>query len=290
MSVVTIGGVRATRIEESYEPNFDAAMFFADWRPEILAEYPWIAPDHYNPASAMLKLSVHSWLLEAGSKKILIDTCVGNHKQRPHRPKWHLMEKPYLARLAAAGVRPEEIDLVMCSHLHVDHVGWNTRLENGRWVPTFPNAKYVFSREDYDHFTAIDRDLVKGPAGGGSFRDSVLPVVEAGLAQMVSGGGALDEYLSYEPTPGHTPGSITIKLADRGQQAAFCGDVLHHALQVHHPDWNSFACGDPVNARLSRRKVLEHCAGTGARLMPAHFGQPFTCHIEGVGDGFRPRF
>jgi glyoxylase-like metal-dependent hydrolase (beta-lactamase superfamily II) len=291
MTAVKIGGATVTRIEESYAPIFDATKFFPDWRPNVVDEHrDWMVPDHYDPTSGFLKFSVHSWLIKLGGRAILIDTCVGNHKPRPTLPMWHLMETRYLERMAEAGIRPEQIDMVMCTHLHVDHVGWNTRLDNGRWVPTFANARYVFSQEDYDHYLAGHLDPEKGPTSHGSFRDSVLPVVEAGLAQMVSGAHAIDEHLSIDPAPGHTPGSIAISLASHGQRALFCGDVLHHAMQVFHPDWNSFFCADPVNARKSRRKVLEDCAGSGALLMPAHFGAPFLCHIDERGSRFTPRF
>ena len=290
MTRLRIGAATAARIEESYEPNFNAVRFFPDWDPAVLEEHAaWVLPDHYDPASGRLKLSVHSWLLTVGGKRILIDACVGNHKPRAARPMWDMLQTPYLERLAGAGAQPEQIDMVMCTHLHVDHVGWNTRLDNGRWVPTFPNAKYVFSTQDYEHYLALDRDAEKGPANLGSFRDSVLPIVEAGLAQMVSGAAALDENLLVEPAPGHTPGTIAIKFESRGERALFCGDILHHALQVYRPDWNSFACADAANARASRRKVLEHCAG-GALLMPAHFGAPFACRIETRGSGFLPLF
>jgi glyoxylase-like metal-dependent hydrolase (beta-lactamase superfamily II) len=286
-----IGAATITRIEESYEPNFEARTFFPDWRDEIVAEHlHWMAPDHFEPATGWIKLSVHSWLIEIGGRTILIDTCIGNHKPRPARPKWHQLNTPYLDRLKAAGVRPEQVDMVMCTHLHVDHVGWNTRLDNGRWVPTFPNARYVFSKADYDHFRAIDSDPQTGPASHGSFRDSVLPVVEAGLAQMVEGTQAIEEFLAVEPAPGHTPGHVVIKLASQSRQAFFCGDAIHHALQVYHPTWNSFACLDQEAARRTRRKLLEDCAGSGALLMPQHFGAPHLCHVEADGDGFRPRF
>jgi glyoxylase-like metal-dependent hydrolase (beta-lactamase superfamily II) len=290
MTQLRIGAAVAARIEESYEPNFNAVKFFPDWDPAVVQEHgDWLAPDHFDAASGFLKLSVHSWLLTVGGKRILIDACVGNHKPRAARPKWNMMDTKYLERLAAAGARPEQVDMVMCTHLHVDHVGWNTRLVNGRWVPTFPNARYVFSREDYEHYLAVDSDPEKGPANLGSFRDSVLPVVEAGLAQMVSGAAVLDESLCVEPAPGHTPGTIAIKFESRGERALFCGDILHHALQVYRPEWNSFACAHAANARQSRRGVLEQCAG-GALLMPAHFGAPFACHVESKGGRFVPRF
>jgi len=291
MTEVRIGAATVSRIEESYEPNFEAATFFADWQSDIVEKHrDWMVSDHFDPASGFLKLSVHSWLISIGGRTILIDACVGNHKPRPARPKWHLMQTRYLERMAEAGVQPEQIDIVMCTHLHMDHVGWNTRLDNGRWVPTFPNARYVFSQADYDHYLALDRDPEKGPVNHGSFRDSVLPVVDAGLAQMVSGVHTVDEHLSIEPAPGHTPGTVAIKLASRGERAVFCGDILHHAVQVFHPEWNSFACADATNARKSRRRVLEDCAGSGALLMPAHFGAPFVCHIDERGSRFTPRF
>ena len=291
MVEVKLGGATATRIEETYEPNFEATKFFADWTPDTVRQHrDWMVPNHYDEASGWLKLSIHSWLIKVGGKRILIDTCVGNHKPRPHRPKWDMMQSKYLERLAAAGVEPDQIDMVMCTHLHVDHVGWNTRLDNGKWVPTFKNAKYVWSREDFDFYEKLDKDPQKGPANAGSFRDSVLPVVEAGLAQMVSGAAVLDENLSVDPAPGHTPGTIAIKFESQGSKALFCGDILHHAVQVFNPQWNSFACLDQVNAPKSRRAALEHCAGSGALLMPCHFGAPFTCHIDHKGSGFAPRF
>jgi glyoxylase-like metal-dependent hydrolase (beta-lactamase superfamily II) len=264
MIEVKLGAATATRIEESYEPNFEAKTFFPDWNPDVVREHgSWMSPNHYDAASGWLKLSIHSWLLKIGGKTILIDTCVGNHKSRRHRPKWDMMTTPYLDRLKAAGVTPDQIDMVMCTHLHVDHVGWNTRL---------------------------DTDPQKGPANGGSFRDSVLPVVEAGLVQMVTGASQLDENLRITPAPGHTPGTIRIEFESKGEKALFCGDILHHALQVYHPEWNSFACLDQDNARKSRRAAIEHCAGSGALLMPCHFGAPFHCHIDHKGSGFAPRF
>jgi glyoxylase-like metal-dependent hydrolase (beta-lactamase superfamily II) len=291
MTVANVGAAKVTRIEETYGPNFDARTFFKDWSDESIAPHlPWMVPDHFDPASGKLKLSVHSWLLEVGGKKVLIDTCIGNHKSRKHRPFWDQLNTPYLERLAVAGVKPEEVDMVMCTHLHVDHVGWNTRLDNGRWVPTFPNARYVFSKTDYDHFLKIDNDPQQGPASGGAFRDSVLPIVEARLAQMIDDNAPIDEHLTTEPAPGHTPGHIIIKLASQSKQAFFCGDVIHHAIQVHNPHWNSFACIDAQAARRSRRKLLEDCAGSGGLMLPGHFGAPHLCHIDHKGDGFVPRF
>ena len=139
MTTLTIGAARVTRIEEMYKAHWDAPAFFPDWRPRLVEEHRgWMAPDHYDPATDCLKLSIHSWLIRLGGRTLLVDTCVGNHKPRPARPRWHLMESGYLRRLAEAGVRPEEIDLVMCTHLHADHVGWNTRLGTATGSRHFP--------------------------------------------------------------------------------------------------------------------------------------------------------
>ena len=199
------------------------------------------------------------------------------------------MNTPYLERLKAAGVTPDQVDMVMCTHLHVDHVGWNTRLENGRWVPTFKNAKYVFSQADYDFYQELDSDPQKGPANGGSFR-------EFGAAGRRGGPGADGRWAApsstriskIEPAPGHTPGTIAIKFESQGEKALFCGDILHHAVQVYHPEWNSFACLDAGQC------AQEPARGAGALrrhrarvLMPCHFGAPFTCHIDHKGRGLR---
>ena len=137
----------------------------------------WLAPHHYEAESGRIRLAVHSWLLKVGGKTILIDSCCGNNKNKPGRPFWHMLNEPYLERLAAASAKPEDIDLVMCTHLHHDHVGWNTRQKDGKWVPTFPNARYVFSKPDVDYFSKVDADPKEGPAELGTFRECVVPIL-----------------------------------------------------------------------------------------------------------------
>jgi glyoxylase-like metal-dependent hydrolase (beta-lactamase superfamily II) len=289
VSTFTIGAATITRIEETYEPNFEAAKFFAEWRPDVVERHrEWMLPHHYDPTSGKLKLSIHSWLVRVGGRTILIDACVGNDKPRPNRPLWHMMKTPYLDRLEKAGAKPADVDVVMCTHLHNDHVGWNTRLSDGRWIPTFPNARYLFNRTDFEHFKTIDAD--KQPGNAAAYKDSVQPIAEAGLADLISSTHMVDEHLTMEPAPGHTPGTMFITLASRGARAMFCGDIVHQAIQVFHPEWNSFACEDQENARKSRRLVLEKCAGSGALLMPTHFGAPFVCYIDAKGDQFAPRW
>jgi glyoxylase-like metal-dependent hydrolase (beta-lactamase superfamily II) len=184
-------------------------------------------------------------------------------------------------------VTPESIDFVMCTHLHVDHVGWNTQLQDGRWVPTFPKARYLFSKAEHDHWS--------GPAGKEGFNanvyeDSVLPVVAAGRADLVTGGEQIAGCLSVEPTPGHSIGHIAIKLLSGGQAAMFTGDIMHQPIQVYHPEWNSRFCEYPEQARQSRLKVLDFCADRDAMVFPAHFAGSFAGKILRQGERFSWEF
>jgi glyoxylase-like metal-dependent hydrolase (beta-lactamase superfamily II) len=292
MSVLTIGQARITRIEETYLPVYPPRHILPEWTDAIAAEHAdWLAPNHYDSAKDLIKLSVHSWLLQVGGKKILIDACCGNHKVRPTRPFWNMLDTPYLDRLAAAGARPAEIDYVMCTHLHHDHVGWNTQLRDGRWVPTFPNARYVISKSDFEYYRALDADPNKAePVEFGTFRECVLPVVEAGRADLVTGQHRLNEHVEIVPAPGHSAGHVVFRLESGGERAVFIGDVLHHLMQVYYPHWNFPKNSDAEQARASRRTVLEHRAATGALMLPAHVGAPFAGYIEAIAKGFRPRF
>lgn len=291
MTVFKIGRASITRVEEVYGPTYPATQIFPDLSEKIVAEHAhWIAPDHYEVSTGLIKLSVHSWLLQIGRQKILIDACCGNQKDKPGRPFWHMMNTPYLDRLRAAGARPDEIDLVMCTHLHHDHVGWNTQLRDGTWVPTFPNARYVFSKPDFEYYLKLDADPKEGPAELGTFRECVLPIVEAGRADLVTGPHRLNDYFEIMPAPGHSAGHVVFWLENQGERAVFIGDVWHHLLQVYYPHWNFPKNSDADQARASRRMVLEHCAATGALVLPAHVGAPFAGHIDATADGFAPRF
>jgi len=250
----------------------------------------WLAPDHYEIASKKIKLSVHSWLLQVDGRKILIDCCCGNHKPRPSRPHWNMLQEPWLDRLAAAGARPDEIDMVMCTHLHHDHLGWNTQLRDGKWVPTFPNARYVFSKVDYDYFAKIDADPATAPAEFGTFRECVIPVVEAGRADLITGPHKLNEFIDILPAGGHSPGHFAFKMNFGSNTAMITGDVFHHLLQVYYPDWNFPKNSDVNEARVSRRRVFEDCAATGAMVFPGHVGAPFAGFIDKTATGFKPRF
>jgi glyoxylase-like metal-dependent hydrolase (beta-lactamase superfamily II) len=289
--VFTVGQASITRIEEYYGATYSLRDTFPEWTDEHFAKHKhWLVPHHVDGDTGLIKLSVHSWLVQIGKQKILIDSCCGNNKSKPLRPFWHMLNTPYLERLAAAGARPEDIDLVMCTHLHHDHVGWNTQLRDGRWVPTFPNARYVFSKPDVEYFQKIDSDPKTAPAESGTFRECVIPIIEAGRADLVTGPHRLNDFIEIEPAPGHSAGHVVFKLESKGARGVFIGDVLHHLLQVYYPDWNYPKNSDVAQARVSRRKVLDYCASTGALMLPCHVGMPFAGHIEAAQNGYRPNF
>lgn len=288
-----IGGATVTRIEEQLGPgSFPPEEYLLGFDREVLArELHWLAPDHYIPDSDALVTSVHSWLVRTRHHTILVDACSGNHKDRHWWPRFHQLNTPFIERLAAAGVSPEDIDVVMCTHLHADHIGWNTQLKDGRWVPTFPNARYILSRKECEHW-----DPLQNPNGADdphrriAYQDSVLPVIEAGLAELVTGPHAIDDELLIENAPGHTPGHILLKLLHPQQGGVFCGDVIHHPIQICAPHWLMRFCEDADQSRKTRRAVLEHCADTGALLLPTHFGAPHVAGIRRSGEVFEPRW
>ncbi len=290
MQVFKVGKATVTRIEETYQPIYPVKDLFPACTDEILQKHASWLPPHYDAATGKIKLSVHSWLLQVDGRKILIDCCCGNHKSRPQRLWWNMLNEPWLDRLAAAGARPDEIDLVMCTHLHHDHLGWNTVQRDGRWVPTFPNARYVFSQLDFDYFKKVDADPKTAPAEFGTFRECVMPVVDAGKADFITGPHKLNEFIDIEPAGGHSPGHFVFKLNIGGVKAMLTGDVFHHLLQVYHPDWNFPKNSDAEQAKQSRRKVFDELAATGAMVFPGHVGAPFAGYIEKDGSNFKPRF
>jgi len=229
-----------------------------------------LADRHVDLENGKVLLAIQSHLLRFAGKTILIDSCVGEHKRRPLRPEWNERAGTrYLANLAAAGYRPEQIDMVMCTHLHADHVGWNTRLESGRWVPTFLRARYVMSQREIDQ--RAQEAAQSSAANHGSYQDSVAPVIEAGLVQVKRPGDEIANGASIVDLAGHAPGQIGLEIApDAGSRVLFCGDAIHSPLQVLNPDWSSAFCFDPAQAVRTRRMLLERAAGEDLRLIPAH--------------------
>lgn len=241
----------------------------------------------YLPASDRIYNTYQSFLLQFGGRNIVIDTCVGENKARP--PHFALYpKKPWLDNFASTGLSFDDVDTVICTHLHVDHCGWNTRLVDGRWVPTFPKATYYFTETEYAYWEQKTREGYELP--GRIWTDSCLPVVTAGQAKLVAMDHRFDDDMWLSPTPGHTPGHVCINVCKGGQHVVFTGDLMHHALQCREPDWSSCFCEDREASARTRRTFLESVAGTGTIVVPEHFPFPTAGRVERDGPGFRYRF
>ncbi|MDX2142248.1 MAG: MBL fold metallo-hydrolase [Rhodospirillaceae bacterium] len=281
----TVGDATVTKIVDMIEP-FDAARAYpgADLS-EFDKHLDWLTPYFYDSGAKAIILSMHSYLVRIGGKTILIDTCVGNHKSRPPTlASWHLREGPWLDNLAQAGVQPEQIDYVMCTHLHADHVGWNTRLENGRWVPTFPRARYVFHRKEIETVQArLAQDGYTSP----SYIDSVLPVLETKQADLVDTDHDFLPGVHVCQTPGHSPGHYCVELTSNKRRAVMSGDLIHNAVQIARPDWITTFCGDKQAAVQQRERFVDKHADQDITLFAAHFGGPTAGRIVGAKGGGR---
>jgi glyoxylase-like metal-dependent hydrolase (beta-lactamase superfamily II) len=241
---------------------------------------------HVDWANGAILLAVQSHLVRAGGKTILIDTCVGEHKQRPARADWHNRASTrYLANLKACGCTPDDVDIVLCTHLHADHVGWNTRLENGQWVPTFPKARYLMSLREVEQ--RATEAAARPEANHGSYQDSVLPVLDRGAATFVDAGDEIVDGGTILALPGHAPGQIGLELREGDGTDVFCGDAIHSPVQVFRPEWSSAFCHDKAQAERTRRALLARAAGEDLRLIPAHLRGRIMRVREAAG-GFVP--
>ncbi|MET7987704.1 MULTISPECIES: MBL fold metallo-hydrolase [unclassified Streptomyces] len=284
---ITLGAVTVTRVEEMHGPIMPADQFFPDLPEQAWKEHrAMLVPDHHSPDDAMVHVAMQTWLLRSGGQTILIDTGVGNDKARPAVGAWDHLHLDYLGNLARAGVRPEDVDLVVNTHLHVDHVGWNTRLLDGAWVPTFPNATYLMPKADFEFFSPDNNPGIAGGVNENVFEDSIAPVHAAGQVKLWEGSHTIDAHLRLEAAPGHTPGSGIVKLASGDDRALFAGDLLHSPLQITHPDHNSCFCQDPAQSRTTRRALLGWAADTGALVLPAHFSGHSALEVQDTGKGF----
>lgn len=289
MSIWRLGEVRIDRVLEFEQPLIAPRTLLPEADDEILARHrDWLEPDLLDPATGLLVVAFHSFVITTPHSVILVDTCSGNDRDRPGKPRYHQKAWPYLANLAKAGIAPEAVGYVLCTHLHVDHVGWNTRLLNGRWVPTFPNARYLFERREWAFWEAEYETA--GFTDDPYYEDSILPVIAAGRADFVDGEHEIDPWVRLEPSRGHTPGHVCVRIRGGGREAVMSGDVMHHPLQCAEPDLSSCFCVDPAQSRRTRRAFLEHQAETGALVMPAHFPTPAAGRVSAHGTGFRFEF
>lgn len=284
-----VGDARVSPVIEIDAVPFPVAHAFEDIEPALIAaNRDWLMPDHLSDDGAFALMSHHAWLVEIGGHRILIDPCVGNGRDRVI-PAYDQLDTDWLDVLARAGAAPEDIDIVLCTHLHVDHVGWNTRRVDGRWVPTFPNARYVFSRAEAEFWSReLDGTLPTWALFNSNvYADSVQPVIDAGQAWIVDAPIAIHPALQLVATPGHTPGHVGALLDAGNDGVVFCGDTIHSPLQLADPGLQSRGYVDAAAALSSRLAMLDAAADRGWHLAPAHFRKDHTCRVRRTATGYR---
>jgi len=289
MNEITLGDVTVARIEEMHGPvGMTPEQFFPGSPARLWQEnHARLIPHHLSGEDNVVQVAMQTWALRSAGRTILIDTGVGNGKPRPAVPGWDGLETGYLDNLAAAGIKPADVDLVVNTHLHVDHVGWNTRLVDGAWVPTFPNATYLMPRAEFEHWNPAHNPNIAGGVNENVFEDSVAPVYAAGQVQLWEDDHVIDENLRLLAAPGHTPGSSVVALGSRGEHALFAADLMHTPLQVAHPRIHSCFCEDPIGAHATRTNLLGWAVDHTALVLPAHFSGHSALTVARDGAGFR---
>jgi len=273
-----IGKVRITKVVELETVGSTRFILPLATNDEI-QKLPWLIP-HFATEEGRLKMSIHSLVVETPSRRIVVDTGLGNDKQGRNVPTWNNRHGPFLDAMTAAGFPPDSIDTVLCTHLHVDHVGWNTRLADGKWVPTFANARYVFGKTEYEHW----RDHSDAPDKAAVFDDSVKPIVDAGKAELIASDAQLCEEITMIPTPGHSPGHMSIHIQSDGEEGLLTGDVAHHPCQMAHLDWSSTADSDRIQSAATRRQLFVRFADRPVLVIGGHYS---AGHIRRDGDAFK---
>ena len=276
-----IGEVTITKIVE-LEVTGGSRFILPQATYDAVSQIGWLQPD-FADERGRLKMSIHALVIETPARRIIVDTCLGNDKENRRIPTWNNLQTSFLSDLAAAEYARDTIDTVVCTHLHVDHVGWNTMLIDGRWVPTFPNARYLLGRVEYAHWTSQREreDMVSVLA------DSVAPVWDAGLVDLVDTDHRICEGISLVPTVGHTPGHVSVQIVSQGEEALITGDFMHHPCQIARPEWSSTADSDPVLARQTREQILTRLAGTSALVIGTHCAGRTAGHVMRDGEAFR---
>jgi glyoxylase-like metal-dependent hydrolase (beta-lactamase superfamily II) len=272
-----IGKIKITRIVE-LEMAGGTRFILPDATRDECKSIDWLKP-HFMDDEGNLRMSVHALVIDTGERRIIVDTCIGNDKQRPIAA-WSNLQTSFLTDLEASGYPRESIDTVLCTHLHVDHVGWNTMLEGGRWVPTFPNARYLLAETEWRYWQEVDND----PLNANILDDSVRPVFDAGLVDLVEWEHTICDGICLKPTPGHTPGHVSIQIESEGHRAIISGDFIHHPCQMTRTEWCSSADYDRAQARATRETLLEDYADTAVLFIGTHFATPTAGHIKRSGE------
>ena len=277
-----VGAVKITRVVELQIPipYNRADPFLAEATPEALRAIPWLYPNFVNEQDQLL-LSIHALLVDAPGLRLVVDTCIGND-----RPRSILRGQPlatgFLQSMAEVGWTQESVDAVVCTHLHVDHVGWNTKLEDGAWVPTFPNARYLLGKTEFAHWSAEGDEEQQT-----ILSDSVQPILDAGLAEFVEMDHRISPHLRLTPSTGHTPGHVSVMIESEGECAVITGDMSHHPCQMAHPHWSPSFDSDPRAAAATRARLFADWADKPILVIGTHYAPPTAGYIKRAGAGFR---
>ncbi len=280
MNTWQIGDVKVTRVVELEIPG-GTRFLLPQATPEAILPIEWLRP-HFATDDGKLILSIHALLVETPAKKIIVDTCIGNDKQRSI-PTWTNLQLPFLEDLKKAGYEREAIDTVLCTHLHVDHVGWNTMLVDGEWIPTFPNARYLIAKTEFEYWDGEAPEDINA----GVFDDSVKPVFDAGLVDLVDTNHQVCGEVRLVPTHGHTPGHVSIAIESNGEKALITGDAFHHPCQMAHTDWASTADYDQTASTQTRERMLADYGDKDVLVIGTHFATPTAGHIQSTEGGWK---
>jgi glyoxylase-like metal-dependent hydrolase (beta-lactamase superfamily II) len=270
-----IGDVEVARIVEVNAHEDPISVLLPEAGPELLQRHDWLFP-RFATADGRMRISFQAFVMKSRDRRIMVDTCIGNDRQREFEIFCN-MQTTFLEDLAAVGCPAESINTVLCTHLHFDHVGWNTRLVNGRWVPTFPKARYLFGRREYEHWQELKR--TGGYHDLQHFADSIEPVVEAGLVDLVESNHEITDEVWLEPTPGHTPGHVSVRISSKGNEAVITGDLMHHPVQLAEPDWHGNFDMDKAQAARTRRDFITRYENKKALVIGSHFCDPTAGYI-----------
>jgi glyoxylase-like metal-dependent hydrolase (beta-lactamase superfamily II) len=266
-----IGGVDIWQVEEIMEYKALSAITSDD---ALISSLPkWMS--RFIDADRHFDLISQSWILHVDGRVVVIDPCTGNGRNFPNFPPAHMLDTPYIERFASTGVRPEDVDFVFCTHLHMDHCGWNTTLRDGRYVPTFPNARYIIVKREFDRWDPRRPDHKPVAPNAETFESSVLPVLEAGLAELIPDTFQISPSLMVEPSHGHTIAHAQLHLTTDTREAYFVGDTFHHPVEMVHPEIDDKTSEDFELLHKTRRLIIETCIAKNALVIPAHFSTPF---------------
>ena len=285
------------RIVEEEGAERPVAFFLPAADPALLAVHrDWFEGEGIEPATGHMRMSFHSFVVQTPSRTVLIDGGIGQGKHLPMAASWNeRIDDRWMREFTAAGLRVEDVHAVVCTHMHADHVGWNTSLRDGAWRPTFPNARYLFVDVEYASTERWVREHADNPSvlaqsRRGAWEQSIAPVVRAGQADLVDAAHVLDDHLRLVPTPGHTAGHVSVAAGRDGDQAVFTGDIFYTALQAQRPDLHMSTDADPVQAAETRRAFLTRYAETDTLVCTPHLPAPSAGHLRRWRNAFRLDF